>query len=511
MLLYEALERSTAQHPEKSAVLFRDQGLSYAQLWEQVQAVARGFREEMGIRAGDRVGMMLPNLPHFIITYYALARLGAISVPVNPLLKAPEIEYIWGNAEVRAAVTFPITLETVLEARKGLPTLEQVFLVEAKGELPEGVRPFETLFKPGTELLAKPSITENDPVVFIYTSGTTGFPKGVMLSHRNLLFDIEACQQALELSSDENFLTVLPLFHSFGQTVCMNYALWLGATTTLLERFTPNLVLESIEKYRITLFPGVPAMYAAILNTPLDRKFDFSSLRLCVSGGAPMPEPVQTAFEQKFGCVILEGDGPTECSPVTSVNPPPHKGKRKIGSVGLPLPSVEIKIFDENDKEVPTGEIGEIVVRGPNVMLGYYKNPEATAEAMRNGWYHTGDMGKFDEEGYLYIVDRKKDMIIVGGINVYPSEVENQLLQHPAVLDCAVIGKPDPERGEVPLAVIVPKPGADPDPREIMAFCRQRMAPFKVPREIIFRQDLPRSGTGKVLKRLLKKELELEP
>jgi long-chain acyl-CoA synthetase len=265
-----------------------------------------------------------------------------------------------------------------------------------------------------------------------------------------------------------------------------------------------------MERHRITVFPGVPAMYAAILQVPAEREYDLSALKYCVSGGAPMPEPIQRAFEARFGCAILEGDGPTECAPVTSVNPPPHKGVRKIGSVGIPLPGVEIKIFDENDNELPTGEIGEIVVRGRNVMLGYYNNPEATAEAMRNGWYHTGDMGKFDEDGYLYIVDRKKDMIIVGGINVYPSEVERVLMEHPAVAMCAVIGKPDPERGEVPIAVIVPKPNTQPDPREIIRFARERLANFKVPREVIFRSELPLSNTGKVLKRLLKKELELE-
>jgi long-chain acyl-CoA synthetase len=265
-----------------------------------------------------------------------------------------------------------------------------------------------------------------------------------------------------------------------------------------------------MKRHRITLFPGVPAMYAAILQVPAEREYDLSALKYCFSGGAPMPEPVHRAFEARFGCVILEGDGPTECAPATSLNPPPHKGVRKIGSVGIPLPGVEIKIFDENDNELPTGEIGEIVVRGRNVMLGYYNTPEATAEAMRSGWYHTGDMGKFDEDGYLYIVDRKKDMLIVGGINVYPSEVERVLMEHPAVAMCAVIGKPDPERGEVPVAVIVPKPDTQPDPREIIRFARERLANFKVPREVIFRSELPLSNTGKVLKRLLKKELELE-
>lgn len=510
MFLYEVVQNSAQRHPDKTALIFREHQITYGQLWGMVQALARGFREELGIQAGDRVGLMLPNLPQFVMAYHALGHLGAIAVPVNPLLKAPEIGYIWNNAGAKVVITFPMTLETVLEAKAQIPSLEHVLVVGAERELPAGVKPLDAFFKHGSEPLPRPPGSEDSPVVFIYTSGTTGFPKGVMLSSENILYDIEACQKLLEQSEDERFLCVLPLFHSFGQTVCMNYVLWLGATCVLLERFMPHLILEAIEKHKVTLFPGAPVMYAALLHTPTEREYDTSSLRVCVSGGAPMPEPVHRAFESKFGCAILEGDGPTECAPVTCVNPPPHKGPRKIGSVGLPLPGIEIKIFDDNDKEVATGEIGEIVVRGKNVMLGYYNAPEATAEAMRNGWYHTGDMGKYDEDGYLYIVDRKKDMIIVGGINVYPSEVENVLLQHPAVADCAVIGKPDPERGEVPVAVIIPKSGTEPDPREIMAFVRQRMANFKVPREVIFRQELPRSNTGKVLKRLLKKELELE-
>ncbi|GIV07142.1 MAG: long-chain-fatty-acid--CoA ligase [Fimbriimonadales bacterium] len=510
MLLHQIIERGAQRHPDKPAVIFREHTLSYAQLWGAVNAFARGLREELGIQAGDRVGIMLPNLPQFVIAYHALGRLGAIAVPVNPLLKAPEIAYIWNDAGVKATITFPMTLETVLQAKPEVPSMHTVLLVNAEGELPDGVRAFDSLMIPHGDPLPPPPVSEHDPVVFIYTSGTTGFPKGVMLSSDNILFDVEACQALLELEPNQRFLTVLPLFHSFGQTVCMNFCLWLGGTTVLMERFLPQQTLEALEKYQITMFPGVPAMYAAILQVPTEREYDLKALKYCFSGGAPMPEPVHRAFEQRFNCVILEGDGPTECSPATSVNPPPHKGVRKIGSVGLPLPGVEIKIFDDNDNELPVGEIGEIVVRGRNVMLGYYNNPEATAEAMRNGWYHTGDMGKFDKDGYLYIVDRKKDMIIVGGINVYPSEVERVLMEHPAVAMCAVIGKPDPERGEVPIAVIVPKPDTKPDPREIIRFARERLANFKVPREVIFRSELPISNTGKVLKRLLKKELELE-
>jgi long-chain acyl-CoA synthetase len=275
-----------------------------------------------------------------------------------------------------------------------------------------------------------------------------------------------------------------------------------------LERFSPDGALEAIEKHLCTIFPAVPTMFAAILHFPLPREYDLSSLRVCVSGGAPMPVAVMEAFEKRFNVVILEGDGPTECSPVTAVNP--LKGVRKPGSIGLPIPGVEMKIFDDNDKEVPVGDLGEIVVRGENVMLGYYNQPEATAEAMRSGWYHTGDIGKVDEDGYFYIVDRKKDMIIVGGLNVYPREVEEVLHTHPAVAEAAVVGEYDELRGEEPVAYVVLKPGAEATEREIIRYCRERLANFKVPRRVIFRESLPKSATGKILKRLLRKEVEQE-
>jgi Acyl-CoA synthetases (AMP-forming)/AMP-acid ligases II len=278
-------------------------------------AFARGLREELGIQAGDRVGIMLPNLPQFVIAYHALGRLGAIAVPVNPLLKAPEIAYIWNDAGVKAAVAFPMTLETVLHAKPEIPSMQTVLLVGAEGNLPDGVRPFDSLMKPTGDPLPPAPVGVHDPVVFIYTSGTTGFPKGVMLSSDNILFDIEACQALLELDPDERFLTVLPLFHSFGQTVCMNFCLWLGGTSVLMERFMPQHALEAMERHRITVFPGVPAMYAAILQVPAEREYDLSALKYCVSGGAPMPEPIQRAFEARFGCAILEATDPPSARP----------------------------------------------------------------------------------------------------------------------------------------------------------------------------------------------------
>jgi long-chain acyl-CoA synthetase len=409
-------------------------------------------------------------------------------------------------------VTAPPLLPGVQEAQRELPELRTLLSIGAREETPEGVLTLAGLmadsparFDPSSEI---GDLQSSDPAVCIYTSGTTGRPKGALLSHHNLTVNCQQVSRALHFDASDNFLCVLPLFHSFAGTVCQNTALYAGARSTLLEQFHPARVLEAIEKHRATIFAGVPAMFGALLQFPTDRPYDFSSVRLCVSGGAPMPVAIMQAFERKFDTIIIEGDGPTECSPVTCVNP--IEGVRKPGSVGLPIPGVEMQIFDDNDNPLPVGEVGEIVVRGENVMLGYLNQPEATAEAMRSGWYHTGDLGRVDEDGYFYIVDRKKDMLIVGGLNVYPREVEEVLYTHPAIADAAVIGAPDPLRGEEVVAVVVLKPDAKAGDRELIAYCRERLANFKVPRRVVFRDALPRGGTGKVLKRLLRKELEME-
>ncbi len=358
-------------------------------------------------------------------------------------------------------------------------------------------------------IISRPSANGDACAVIIYTSGTTGRPKGAMLSHKNLSSNVAQARAALFISDTDVFLTVLPLFHSFSGTVCMNIPLMTGCQTLLMESFSPARVLEAMERHRVTILAGVPAIYQGLLQHVPDREYNLASLRMTISGGAPLPSTTLAAVESRFGVPVLEGDGPTECSPATSVNP--LHGVRKVGSVGIPLPGVEIAIFDDNDKLLPVNEIGEIVVRGDNVMLGYLNQPEATAEVMTGGWYHTGDLGKIDADGYVFIVDRKKDMIITAGLNVYPREVEDVLHLHSAVQDCAVIGLPDAMRGEEVAAVVVLKPGVNATERELAAHCRERLANYKVPRKVLFRDALPRGGTGKIVKRLLKKELEMEP
>ena len=509
MLLSDIVFLGAERHARRPAVLFHDAVVTYAELGRRVGRLARALQRR-GVARGDRVALLLPNVPDTIVSYFGAVAAGAVAVPANPLLKAAELTYMWGDSDVRLAIAAPAQLETAREALASLPGPRTLVSIGARAEVPQGVPTLDDLLEEIDEAgqLPASSAREHDPAVCLYTSGTTGKPKGALLSHRNLLTNCRQVAAALDLKPDDNMLCVLPLFHSFGATVCQNTPLHGGARLTLVESFHPMRVLDVIERARPTVFPGVPAMYAALAQIPAERKPDLSSLRACFSGGAPMPLAVMQAFEQRFGAPILEGDGPTECSPATSVNP--LGGVRKCGSIGLPFDGVEMKIFDAQDRELPDGEVGEIVVRGDNVMLGYHNQPEATAEAMRGGWYHTGDLGKRDGDGYFFIVDRKKDMLIVGGLNVYPREVEEVLYAHPAVADAAVIGAPDALRGEVPLAIVALRPGASAAAAELTAHCRERLANFKVPRKVVFRDRLPLSGTGKVLKRLLRKELDLE-
>ncbi len=506
MLLYDVIRRGAEGYPGRDALLYRDRTITYGQLAAEVNRIAAGLRAH-GIGPGDAVALLLPNCLEFTFVYYAATSIGALCVPANPLLKPAELEYIWGDCRSRMVVTAPGLVPGVLEAGRNLPHLGSVLSIGPE-PAPAGALALEDILAaappPALELHG---IQEDDPAVCIYTSGTTGRPKGALLSHKNLLANSRQVAEAFQFTRDDTVVCVLPLFHSFAATVCQNTILNCGARVVLLEQFHPARTLEAIAAFRATVFPAVPAMFAALLQFAGDRPEAFSTVRACVSGGAPMPVNIMEAFEKKFRTRVLEGDGPTECSPVTAVNP--LNGPRKVGSIGLPIPGVEMCIFDEDDREVPRNQVGEIVVRGENVMLGYLNQPQATAEAMRSGWYHTGDLGKQDEDGYFYIVDRKKDMLIVGGINVYPREVEDVLVTHPAVLDAAVIGDADPLKGEEVLAIVVRKPGAEVAEPDLIKHCRSRLANFKVPRRIIFRDTLPYSNTGKVLKRMLRKELDL--
>ncbi|MDE2126289.1 MAG: long-chain fatty acid--CoA ligase [Armatimonadetes bacterium] len=499
--------------PDNPALIFRDEPISFAQLDGAITALAAGF-VGIGLRPGDRIALLLPNSPAFVIAYYAASRAALQVVPCNPMFRPPELAYIWRDASVRTVITVSPLTPLAREAAQDAGALIQLVVAgDSAGIVGDDVRSFDSVLALGSAGLKNGSIALPEPpddgecAVIMYTSGTTGHPKGAMLSHRNLQANVAQVQDALEFDHRDRFITVLPLFHSFSGTVCMNTALSAGCASVLHESFAPANVLASMERHKVSIYAGVPSMHFALLQQHAAGKADLGSLRLIASGGSPLPADLLHDLEERFGVPVLEGDGPTECSPVTSVNR--LEGPRKIGSVGPPLRGVEIQIWDDADQAMPTGELGEIVVRGDNVMLGYLNQPEATAEAMRGGWYHTGDVGRLDEEGFLFIVDRIKDMIITGGLNVYPREVEEVLLQHPAVQDAAVIGMPDALRGEAVTAVIVLKPDCTAAADALRSHCEQRLAKYKTPRKFLIRETLPRTATGKVLKRMLRKELEL--
>jgi long-chain acyl-CoA synthetase len=494
-----ALTASAQRTPDQPAVTLGEAALTYAQLDGAVSALATSLAEQ-GVEPGDRVALWMPNVPQFVIGYFAILRTGGVVVPVSTLLGLNEVSYILSDSGAKALIAAHVFNDITAQLSAAVPTLQRV-IVWGPTDVPDAVN-LDALCARGADDSALRPSGGDELAVVIYTSGTTGRPKGAMLSHRNLVTNAASCAGVIEVGPQDRFLTVLPLFHSFGATVCMILPILQGAHNVLLPRFNPAEVVQALSAYRITVFAGVPAMYGVLMGVKEVAGLDLSALRLCVTGGAPCPPPLVTAVRERFGALLAEGYGPTEASPVVSVNPP--GGVQKIGTTGPAIPGVEVRIADEQGGWLPVGEVGEVCVHGPNVMLGYWHAPEATAETIRDGWLFTGDMGRLDEDGYLSIVDRKKDMIIVSGMNVYPREVEDVIYTLPAVADCAVVGEPSERRGEDVKAFVVLKEGQTLSEDELLAHCRERLAAFKVPRTVVFAPDLPRSGTGKVLKRALR-------
>jgi long-chain acyl-CoA synthetase len=500
MSLLAMLARSADRVPERPAFVFRDRSLTYGALLAGACAVGNHLTA-LGVRPGQRVALQMPNAPEFGLAYFGILAAGATVVPLNPLLKAEEVRYVLQDSEVAAMLCLPAGYAGLRAARQGLGRGLPIGLLGGEAE---GRDAGDVALAPAGGLVPAGGVAPldgNAVAVCLYTSGTTGRPKGAMLTHGNLLSNLLAFNRVLQATETDVFLTVLPLFHAFAATVMFLGPILLGATIVLEPRFAPDLVLKAVAERRVTLFSGVPTMYAMLAATPRP-SWDLSSWRLCVSGGAALPPLVLEAFEGRYGVPIYEGYGPTECSPVLTVNPP--GGIRKIGSVGPAIPEVELRIVDDEDRPQPTGTVGEIVARGPNVMLGYLNRPAETAQALRHGWYHTGDLGRVDEDGYYSIVDRKTDLIIVGGLNVYPREIELVLTQHPAVAESAVIGVPDALRGEVPQALVVLREGVQARSQSLLAWCRQRLAAYKVPRGLRIVPALPKTVTGKVLKSQLR-------
>jgi long-chain acyl-CoA synthetase len=482
------LTDSAARFSQRTAVRFGDADWSYRAI-EAASARLAALLRERGVEPGDRVGLMLPNVPEFVIAYYGALRAGAVVVPFNVMLKQREVAYFARDAEVKLLLAWHAYAE---DAEAGADEAGTECLFVTPGEFERLLSGFE----------GEPRVTErqaDDTAVIFYTSGTTGQPKGAELTHDNLMRNAAAVVELYPLSEVDVTLGGLPLFHSFGQTASMNATIRAGGCLTLIQRFEPGLAMRTIERDAVTVFQGVPTMFSALLNHPERESFDLSSLRICVSGGAPMPVEVLRGFERVTGCKVLEGYGLSETSPVASTNYPDRP--RKPGSIGTPLPGVEMKIVDDAGRELGPGEVGEIVIRGYNVMKGYWNRPEATAEAMRGGWFHSGDLGRVDEDGFFFIVDRKKDMILRGGYNVYPREIEEVLYEHPAVREAAVIGIPHPELGEEVGAAVALHEGHAADPGELRDFVSERVAAYKYPRRIWFVDSLPVGPTGKFLKR----------
>jgi long-chain acyl-CoA synthetase len=483
------LVNTASDHPGRVSVSVGDTATAYAELDELTARVA-GLLRGRGLEPGDRVGIMLPNVAEFAAVYYGVLRAGGVVVPMNPLLKAREVAYYLADSGARLIFAWHAFAG---EAQGGAEQAgSQVIVVE-----PAAWAGLLASADPDTRVAGK---DDDDTAVILYTSGTTGQPKGAELTHGNLARNTEVMTTDLiQLMPDDVIFGGLPLFHAFGQTCTLNTAVAAGASLTLLPRFSAREALEIMAEHRVTVFAAVPTMYVALLHYPDRADYDLSALRVCVSGGAAMPVEVLRGFEEAFGGVVLEGYGLSETSPVASFNHPDRP--RKPGSIGTPIRGVQMRVVDKEGHEVPQGEVGEIVIRGHNVMKGYWRRREDTAKAIPDGWFRTGDVGRVDEDGYFVIVDRKKDMIIRGGYNVYPREIEEVLYEHPAVAEAAVIGLPHEALGEEVGAAVRLKPGADVTAGELRDYVKGQVAAYKYPRAVWIVDELPKGPTGKIVKR----------
>lgn len=524
-----ALQERASRFAAHVATDFFGARIRYAELWDQIMRCARVL-SNLGVRPGTRVAIMLPNCPQAIVAYYATLWLGGVAVLTNPLYMGREVLHQWDDAEAEVLVVldhlipkvepvlpktrigkmlvtslkeylpFPLSLLYPLKARK-----DKLFTAVSYGRDTLNFKRALKQVEPGAPACA----AEMDDLALLqYTGGTTGVSKGVMLSHRNIqanVAQLAAWIPDLQWGA-ERMLAILPFFHVFGMTVVMNLGLFIGGTIILVPRFEVNQFLKILHKSKPTLFPGVPTIYVALVNHPRIRSYELSSIRYCITGSAPMPLEVLRTFESLTGGTIIEGYGLTEASPVTHANP--LSGARKPGTIGVPLPDTEARIMDLElgERELGPGETGELTVRGPQVMNGYWKNPGETEKVLREGWLFTGDIAQMDEEGYVTIIDRKKDLILAGGYNVYPREIDEVLYEHPKILDAVAIGIPDPYRGETVKAFVVVKAGETLTEEELIRFCKSRLAAYKVPKSIEFRENLPKTVVGKVLRKQLREE-----
>lgn len=484
----------TNSQPNDTALIYHDTKITYGELDRTILQYAT-YLQQKGVKAGDVVALSCYNTPEFIYIYFAIARLGATVVPLNLTLTMEEITYVIHNADTKAMFIHENILAKLqitavqLQASLGL---QDVFIINPETSATiAAIDPVEMV-----------EVNPRTISTLLYTSGTTGKPKGAMLSHENLLANTASCNRLLQLNEKDVFMCVLPMFHTFGFTTSVLLPLYAGAAIVIHEAFHPKEIMQSLVQNHVTVFCGVPAMYVVLAQALRSGKAEFPDLRLAVCGGSAMPVEVLNLFNHQYNIPLVEGYGLTEASPVVSLNP--LDGVKKPGSIGKPLPAVSVRIVDEKRNELAAGQEGELLVQGPNVMQGYYKLEEATKETIIDGWLHTGDIAYMDEEGYIFIVDRKKDMIITRGLNVYPREVEEVLYRHPGVLEAAVIGVPDPVKGEVVKAFVVPKEGETLDRRSVLDFLKPHLANYKMPRFVEIVDTLPKNAAGKILKKELR-------
>ncbi|MEA5550947.1 long-chain fatty acid--CoA ligase [Anabaena cylindrica UHCC 0172] len=490
------LERGNRLFPHKVALIFEGKSFTYKVLNEMVNIAANGLKK-LGIEKGDRIALFLPNIPEFIISYIAILKLGAIAVSLNTMLKVDEVKFILNDCTAKIVITTAELSKQVPETE--LPTLEQIIIAE--GIVTKGISLTQLLAGVSPDFDAI-ELEPQSPAAIIYTSGTTGFPKGATLSHGNIISNSYAHKNCCGITHNDRLLLYLPLFHCFGQNAILNSGLNACATIVLERIFQPDQLLKTVANAQVTMFFGVPTVFILFLNKNLSIDH-LKSVRYYFAAAAPMPLEISQKWQEKYGLVIHEGYGLTEASPCTTYN---HTLKYKPGSIGEAIENVEVKIINSDGTEAQVDELGEIIIRGTNIMLGYWNRPEETAKAIQNGWLHTGDIGRKDHEGYFYIVDRLKDMINVSGLKVYPAEVENIIYQHPAVAEVAVYGIPNSLQGEIVKAHIRLQSGQLVTQEDIIKFCSERMATYKVPRNIQFVDSIPKNPTGKILKKALREQ-----
>ncbi len=535
--LHQLLEQTADRFPNHTAIIFPGAlgdtyRLSYKQLEQQVNRLANALIN-LGVKKGDRVVLLLPNCPQFVISYYAVLKVGGVVVGTNPLYSAREMEIQFNDCGAETIIVLSLFYRTVTELKERTK-LKNVVVANIKEYLPpvsrflftllrekkeghrvniagaKGTHSFQDLLHHFSPEPPSVTVTPDDLAMFQYTGGTTGISKGAVALHRNVvanIYQMKAWANPVDFKEGvEVVMGVMPLFHVYGMVAVMHFSVLGGAAMVLLPRWDTLQVLKAINRYKPAFFPGVPTMYVAINNHPDAKKYNLRSIKSCTSGAAPLPLEVQQQFEKITGGKLAEGYGLSEAPVVVTANP--QVGKRKAGSIGVPFPDVEVRIVDAEtgEKEMPVGEVGELVIRGPQVMQGYWNRQEETKQVLRNGWLYTGDLAKMDEDGFFFIVDRKKEMIIAGGYNIYPREIEEVLYEHPKVKEAVAYGVPDAYRGETVKVAIVLKEGETATAEEIIEFCRERLARFKLPKIVEFRDSLPKSIIGKVLRRVLVEE-----